>query len=145
PRIAARAQIQRDLANERPRSAPIKRRAVHRREKREEVRVIERRVEDDLVALVMSIERMHHAAQRALEPAHILRIAVPRQDADVARLRVVPAPMDLAVPQPLLAGYVPPKRNQDVLLGYRHVVNDAHVWHLRTDLALHLARSVHEV
>src|SRR5262249_19101223 len=58
PAIALRVEIERDATDERLGLVPTPRRAVDGRKERKEIRIPERRVEDDLVALGMRIERV---------------------------------------------------------------------------------------
>ena len=76
------------------------------------------------------------------KPAHVLRAAAARHHADHRGLGRIPAPVDLARLQPLLAGDIATEGDHHVPVRERHVVDHADIGHLHRDFVTQAPRGI---
>ena len=80
-----------------------------------------------LLPAIGRVQEVQRVARRALVPAHVLRFAVARQDADHRGQAAIPLPHGLAGLQPLEARGARDDRDEDVLLRDGDVVDDSEI------------------
>src|SRR5690606_21088 len=93
PAITAAIQVDCVAADCRARFCRIERLAVNVRKERKGVAVAYRRIEGDDAALVGRCKCMDHRHLRSGKPTNFTRLAMTRQNTDMARHLSIPAPM----------------------------------------------------